>query len=492
MLRRAITRFSPSYLKTLVYMLQASGYEAKSYVKWLGRVEDFRYRRVARRGKLDWTIKAKAVWLVGFWMWLVGLLGAWVVVMWEYFYLFEEVALGSELARVVVAAGSFMAVMLVVNWAIGYLIVVPLILGKMLVQRPIEKRRVREAREKLAGHAGKKIAVVGSYGKTTAKEVIATVLGAGMKVAATKGNINQPLGLAEFVMGLDGDEDVLVLEMGEYRAGDIGEMCEWVRPDMGIITGVNEAHLESFGTKEVIVETLMGLKDFLGEKGVYLNGDCEELRGLARVEDVVYCGEGVGDWKTSGVKSGVEGTSFVMKRGKKKLDVGVELLGEHLVGVVAAAVHLAMELGLSEGKIKEGLARVVPFEHRMRPRMVNGAVVIDDTYNGNIDGVRAGISLLKRLEGERKIYVTPGLVEQGAEAERVHMEIGEMLASGVDEVVLMRNSVTGWIEEGLEKGGFRGELKIVENPVEYYLDLEQYLAAGMVVMMQNDWPDNYV
>ena len=126
----------------------------------------------------------------------------------------------------------------------------------------------------------------------------------------------------------------------------------------------------------------------------------------------------------------------------------------------------------------------------MRPYQLSGAWIIDDTYNGNIEGMKAGLALLKDLEAKRKIYVTPGLVDQGAEEKRVHRELGEAIAdASPDKVILMRHSVTPFILDGLRD--FKGELIVEDDPLDFYANLDKFVAAGDLVLMQNDWPDNY-
>jgi UDP-N-acetylmuramoyl-tripeptide--D-alanyl-D-alanine ligase len=155
-------------------------------------------------------------------------------------------------------------------------------------------------------------------------------------------------------------------------------------------------------------------------------------------------------------------------------------------------VAVALRLGLSDEQIRAGVARTVAFEHRMQARHLGGAWILDDTYNGNIEGMRAGLELLKTLPGNRKIYVTPGLVDQGTETEAVHQELGRLIANAKpDRVVLMQNSATKYIQTGLDAGNYDGEVSIETNPLEYYTNLEHFLANGDAVMLQNDWPDSY-
>jgi UDP-N-acetylmuramyl pentapeptide synthase len=118
--------------------------------------------------------------------------------------------------------------------------------------------------------------------------------------------------------------------------------------------------------------------------------------------------------------------------------------------------------------------------------------VIDDTYNGNLEGLKAGLALLKELPARKKWYVTPGLVDQGAETKRVHTELGAAIAvSQPDIVVLMQNSVTAIIEQAMKSNGYSGELRIEQHPLDFYLNIEHMIANGDVILMQNDWTDNY-
>jgi UDP-N-acetylmuramyl pentapeptide synthase len=160
--------------------------------------------------------------------------------------------------------------------------------------------------------------------------------------------------------------------------------------------------------------------------------------------------------------------------------------------VLAAVVAIANELGLSSEQIVAGVAKTAPYPHRMNPYPLQGAWVIDDSYNGNIDGIQAGTALLASLPAKRKIYVTPGLVEQGDLKETVHQQLGEYIATAEpDMVVLMKNSVTQTIMQGLHKAGYAGEVRIEDNPLEFYTNIAQFVAAGDIIMLQNDWTDNY-
>lgn len=188
----------------------------------------------------------------------------------------------------------------------------------------------------------------------------------------------------------------------------------------------------------------------------------------------------------------IHGIHFSMQRGSVAMKLSSSLLGRHNIGPLSCVAALAYEFGLSAPQIIEAISKTRPHEHRMQPYQLEGAWVIDDTYNGNIEGIRAGTALLAELPAKRKIYVTPGLVDQGSETEVIHREMGKLIAgANPNLVILMRNSVTSYITHGLTDAGFAGSVQIEDDPLDFYTHLSHFVAAGDVVLMQNDWTDNY-
>ncbi|KKQ78002.1 MAG: UDP-N-acetylmuramoyl-tripeptide-D-alanyl-D-alanine ligase, partial [Candidatus Daviesbacteria bacterium GW2011_GWA1_38_7] len=125
-------------------------------------------------------------------------------------------------------------------------------------------------------------------------------------------------------------------------------------------------------------------------------------------------------------------------------------------------------------------------------REAGGAWIIDDTYNGNIEGMLAGLRLLKELPARRKVYVTPGLVDQGKDSAAIHHQLGKAIVRArPDLIILMKHSVTDGIIRGIRDEKYNGQLVIEEDPLNFYNNLDQFVAAGDLVLLQNDWPDNY-
>lgn len=469
------TRFLPSYASVLVYMLQASEYRPSAYLEWFFRTTDF--RQVAKRRQLDMTRKAQLL----------------LVVM---AFLVAIVTTAVGWSALIAPAGYLGILLAVAFWLIGpyvlaFGILVPLLAGYVLIQLPAERRLIAKATSVLRDHPATRVAIVGSFGKTTAKEMLMTVLSESISAAATPGNMNTPIGISRFAAKLHGNESVLIFEYGEEKPGDVQKLARLTRPDYAIVTGINEAHLSSFGTLQNTAATIFEIEHFVPADRLYKNAESALVKTYKHKGNLWFDRKGVAGWKVSKIDSTLGGTDFTLSKGKQSIAIHTGLVGPHTVGVTAAVAVLAMELGLTPEQVRQGMAKVVPFEHRMSPRPLHGAWIIDDTYNGNSEGVAAGLSFLKTVTAKRRIYVTPGLVETGEKTEEVHVQIGKQIAASSDVVYLMKNSVTPYIKVGLKKARFSGVLHEIDDPLKFYQSMQHWVAAGDVVLMQNDWTDNY-
>ncbi|MBI4224941.1 MAG: UDP-N-acetylmuramoyl-tripeptide--D-alanyl-D-alanine ligase [Candidatus Sungbacteria bacterium] len=476
MIRSFLSRYHPRYIRSLVYMLQASEYDVRDYLKWYHRTKDFTH--VERRKSLVKT--GKVLLLLGMaWIVLLLLYGAAIFLWWQSDALFASL-LG-------------LILLLLTPFLLAYLIVIPLGIIRFFIQLPVEYFLLRRTQQELATHKAVKIAIAGSFGKTSMREILKTVLSQGKKVAAPPESFNTPLGIRKFVNGLAGNEEVLIFELGEYYPGDVAALCRLVNPQWGVITGVNEAHLEKFKSVDAAAKTIFELADWLGAQPLYINGESNLAQKNARPGDLIYSRSGVGEWKVEDAKSDLTGTSFVLIKGNTTFQLHSGLLGLHQVGPLAAAVDIASRLGLSAQEIERGVAATKPFAHRLEPRTdQSGAVTLDDSYNGNPDGVKAVIEFLASLKDHRRFYVTPGLVEMGRRSEAIHREIGKQLAAAhIEKVVLIKNSVTSWVAEGLREVHYDGEIIWFDDGLSAFAALPHLTVKGDIVLLQNDWPDQY-
>lgn len=468
----------PSYPMAVIYMLQSVEYQPGPYLRWYWRTSNF--HRVMRRRTLQRTKAAKLL-LLAVSLGMAIQIFAGLGLLW--------LGLAQQMPGAW-ALGLALLISYPLVWA--HLVLLPLVLGRILIVAPKEKKLVAASKQIFAQHPGVKIAVAGSYGKTSMKELLGTVLAHGKNVAITPANKNVAVSHAYFAQALKGDEDVLVIEYGEGRPGDVARFAAVTQPTMGVVTGIAPAHLDHYPSLQAAAQDIFSLADYLKDQQVYVNAESSAAQDYIKDTHITYSAKGVGGWKVSNIAIDFDGVRFHLKKNHKTLRLHSGLLGRHQIGPLAAVAAIADELGLSTGQIEAGIRQTASFEHRMQPRQLHGAWIIDDTYNGNIDGLKAGLQLLADLPAKRRIYVTPGLVDQGAETQSVHKELGRAIATAnPDKTILMQNSVTGYIQKGLAEGNYTGELVIETDPLQFYTNLEHILAAGDVILLQNDWTDNY-
>lgn len=465
-----LSYFHPKVPVFLVFMLQQVEYDAGKFLAWIKRLPNL--ARVNYRNELTWTNKAKL--LVSF---------NYLVLLLLFLILFWLVKYHSLI---------FLVLILIVPVLLIILFSLLVAAAWNFIEQPRRRSQIARAEKIFKDHKGVKIAIAGSYGKTTMKELLYTVLSEAKNVAKTPGNKNVAISHARFAGSLSGDEDVLLIEYGESEPGDILKFAQNTHPDIGIITGLAPNHLDGYKTLQAVAEDLFSLKNYLRSKPLYVNTESEVVKPYLGRGCLTYDQHGLDGWKINKITISIENTSFVLQKGTDLIKIQNGLIGKHQVGPLALAAVLAVRLGMTPKQIEGGIAKAVSFEHRMQPREIGGGWIIDDTYNGNLEGIIAGLEFLKSVKARRKIYVTPGLVDQGEETERVHIEIGMAIAKAKpDLVVLMKNSTTGYIEEGILAGDYEGKLEVRDDPLEFYTNIEHYIAAGDVWLLQNDWPDNY-
>lgn len=343
----------------------------------------------------------------------------------------------------------------------------------------IKKIVVWRAKNHLAKFPNVKIiGIAGSYGKTTVKEFIASVLKEKFEVLVTPENINTPLGISRLLLkSLNDKTQWLVVEMGEYYRGDVKEICKLTPPDISVVTGVNEAHLERLHT---LANTLMTIFEVVQhakpEALAILNADDTSINSHFKT----FVGSHPVTWYSA--------------KDNERGEYPTKLLAHYAQGSAMAAVCIGRRLGLTNEQILHGVANVEPISHRLQPiESKGGVLVIDDSYNGNPAGVHEAVQVLKKYQDRRRIFITPGLVEMGKQSESVHVSIGKELAHAANLVILIKNSVTPSIAAGLTMEGFAKENIIWFNTApEAHAGLKDILKSGDVILFQNDWGDNYL
>ena len=363
----------------------------------------------------------------------------------------------------------------------------------------VKKYYVKKATLKLKRSQVLKIGISGSFGKTTVKEILKSILSQKYRVLATPDSYNTPLGIALTVNNLDSTHDIFIAEMGARNKGDIKEVAKIVNPMYGVLTGVNSQHLESFGSMENIKDTKYELFENLtdGGEGFFCSDNKNALELSERFKGEKYFA-GTGDyennlvWATD-IVTDWHGTSFnLCIKGEEPVRCATVLLGEHSIRNICLAAAVAYKIGMTAKEIAFGIIRIQSVGHRLEIMPNNkGIVIIDDSYNANIDGAEAAMQVLDMFDG-RKIVVTPGLVELGKEENALNIEYGKMLAKHADKVIIVGRHNAEMILSGLIDGGMKKEdIRFAKNLNRGNTELNKMLKAGDIVLFENDLPDNY-
>ena len=346
------------------------------------------------------------------------------------------------------------------------------------------------------------VGITGSYGKTSTKEILATLLAPRYRVLKTTASVNTPVGIARTVLrGLRPEHQVFVVEMGAYVRGNIRDLAHLVHPRIGVLTAVGEQHLERFGSVEQVAVTKYELIEALPVDGLAVfNADNKRCRTLARRTSAVAVRTYGLERRPSGpdllatdVRTGVEGTSFTVHAPNcDPVDFQTPLLGRHNVSNVLAATAVALELGLALPEIAAAARELEPVPHRLQILQGGaGVTVIDDAYNSNPAGAQAALEVLAEFPG-RKVLVTPGMVELGTMLEQRHTEFGRQAAGVCDYIILVGPRRTAAIAAGATAAGFGADrLFVVPTLKEATARLGHLVAAGDVVLFENDLPDQY-
>ncbi|KAF5051243.1 UDP-N-acetylmuramoyl-tripeptide--D-alanyl-D-alanine ligase [anaerobic digester metagenome] len=378
--------------------------------------------------------------------------------------------------------------------------------GAIYIANPIEKNINQKyytvASNKIKNMKNvKSIGITGSYGKTSTKFFTATILSEKYKVLNTPESYNTPMGISKIINNdLDENFDIFIAELGATKVGDIDEVAKLTNPEIGIITSIGPCHLETFKSIDNIMRTKYELIENLPDDGVAIfNYDNEYVKKLADKtfkEKILYGIENIEDTDVfaTDIKVSSKGSTFSLCiNGLGTIECETRLLGAHNIHNILAGAAIAKVMGLTLQEIKMGISKIESVEHRLQ--LIDpgtGVIVIDDAFNSNPDGAKAALDVLDSFKENRKIIVTPGMVELGEIEEKENEKFGENIAKVCDIAILVGKKRTTPIYNGLKRKTFNESNLYVVNSLDEASELMKTLTkVGDVVLFENDLPDTY-
>lgn len=346
-----------------------------------------------------------------------------------------------------------------------------------------------------------KIGITGSYGKTSTKYILNTILSQNYSVCITPHSFNTPMGVTRVVLDyLKPNHDVLIVEMGAKQVGDIKYLCDIVKPQYGILTSVGSQHLATFETLENIAKTKNELIQSLPKDDglAIFNGNNEKCMQLYEQCDIkkfyTSTSENLNAFAfAKNVKISSNGISFVLVIDGNEVECKTKLLGEHNLENILMSAALAYNLGLSLEQIKVGISKLQPINHRLELKKENGISILDDAYNSNVEGSLCALKVLDLFKTGNKFVVTPGLVELGSKEKEENINFGKNLAKHANYVIVVNKTNKEAIKEGLLLEGFNEEnIFFAQTLIEARIMLKEKTQKGDVVLFENDLPDNYI
>jgi len=331
------------------------------------------------------------------------------------------------------------------------------------------------------------LAVTGSAGKTTTKEILAHILATRFRVMKSSGNLNNHIGLPLQLLKLEAEHDLAVVEMGMNHAGEIRALGALAHHDLAVVTSVAPVHLEFFESLKDIARAKYEIIETLHSGGVaVLNADDEYVCQFGRDfkgKVVTFGTKRAADVSAHNIKlNGAEGSTFELVVGSVGEPVTFPLVGEHNIYNALAAAAAAMERGLTPSQAAVALSSIAPPDKRGQVLHLHGATIINDCYNSNPRALEAMIDTLASMKAERRILVVGEMLELGPTAEVLHRECGKRAAEKkIDLVIGVRGMARAVAEAACGAGT---QAQFVETPEQAGEWLAQNLRPGDAVLLK--------
>ncbi|HYE30030.1 MAG TPA: UDP-N-acetylmuramoyl-tripeptide--D-alanyl-D-alanine ligase [Methylomirabilota bacterium] len=306
------------------------------------------------------------------------------------------------------------------------------------------------------------IAVAGSNGKTTSKELIAGTLRSALKIHASQASFNNDIGVPLTLLGLDASHQAAVVEIGTNHPGELEPLARMAQPQIGVITSIGREHLEFFHDLKGVAQEEGALAEVIPASGkLFINGDSPELESIIRRArcEVIRCGAGEqNDWRCSDVSITASGTEFQVHSPTSRFNgrYTVNLLGAHMAVNALFALAIAASLGLTPEQAREGLSQAQGAKMRLQVVQTPEFLILNDAYNANADSMAAAVETLAQYPASgRRVAVLGDMGELGSAAADSHLEIGKRVANAGVDLLIAVGRWSGVVAEAARASGLQ-------------------------------------
>ncbi|MCI5721029.1 MAG: UDP-N-acetylmuramoyl-tripeptide--D-alanyl-D-alanine ligase [Firmicutes bacterium] len=336
----------------------------------------------------------------------------------------------------------------------------------------------------------KKVAVTGSIGKTSTRDMVYAVLKEKYNTGCSKKNYNTEVGVAMTIFSFDESMEAAVLETGMDCLGEISRLVNIIRPDVGIITYVGTSHIERLGSRENIFKAKMEITDFFGENNtLVINGDNDMLAEIRDDREYAVIKAGSGEdaqYRVSDVKDfGEDGIEYTLTADGKSHLIRLNVPGAHNALNSALAVAAGVQLGVSAEEAVAGLCKIELTGRRLKIREKGGMKVIDDTYNASPESMMSAVTTLVNTKGKRKIAVLGGINELGDMSERGHHDVGVFAAGQPIDFLYTVSEPAEAIARGFVDGGGDPErVRHYDTKADFFKEMDGMFSDGDVILIK--------
>ncbi len=334
----------------------------------------------------------------------------------------------------------------------------------------------------------KKIAVTGSTGKTSTRDLTWYVCSEKYKAQKNVGNLNNHLGVPLTILSFDEDTEVGILEMGMDKFGEIDLLADIARPDIGIITNIGMSHIENLGSRDGIFQAKMELTNYFDEGNVLIAARDEEYLNEERIEGsfrLVTAGcDGNSEYIISHIDDfGAEGIQFNLEHNGQIQRFSLPVPGRHNAFNGALAVAAGAELGITMEEAARGLAKTQLTDKRLTVRGKNGIKIIDDTYNASPDSMKAAIDVLVKTRGIRSVAVLGDMFELGEDSKKQHEMVGRYAADRNVELLVAIGGDSAEMARGAREEGMENVLYFKDKDA-FFAEMDSIIEKGDVILLK--------